>query len=155
MRHTGIMGGNPLYQHEKCGPQRLLLNPFVKVTAPAAGIFTALHDQGAQLQAGQLIGRIADLEGTTLGEVLSPIAGVVHEMYPARVVVAGDSVFWAEGVDVVCCYGGEFTNGLDVLVIPTPRLIRTFTHSHTAHTIYNRCTKLPSAFIISTHASTT
>ena len=36
LRYLGMMHGSPRYQHPELGPQRFLLNPFVKVYAPAA-----------------------------------------------------------------------------------------------------------------------
>jgi predicted deacylase len=95
----------PMYQPGQRGPQRMLLNPFVQVPAPVSGLFTALADQGDQCGAGDLLGRICGLDGSTLAEVRvpphspgtaaaeQPVTMVVHEMYPARMVAAGASVF--------------------------------------------------------------
>jgi predicted deacylase len=65
----------------------------VGVSAPKAGIFQAVADQSDVLSAGQSIGRITDLDGSTLAEVISPISGVVHTMYPQRLVYQGDRLY--------------------------------------------------------------
>ena len=117
MRQLGMMVGEPVYQHADAGPQRYLDNrattpaaisppvrpvaslcvvltlrcwvatAFVKAFSPASGVFTALRDQGDLVEEGEVIGRVGGLDGGLLGDVLAPIGGVVHEMYPERVVV--------------------------------------------------------------------
>jgi predicted deacylase len=66
---------------------------WVGVSASKAGVFHAVADQGDLLTEGQLIGRITDLDGSTLAEVTSPIHGVVHTMYPQRLVYPGDRLY--------------------------------------------------------------
>jgi predicted deacylase len=58
-----------------------------------AGVFTALADYGDILREGQVIGRITDIDGSLISEVKSPIDGVVHTMYPARLVFPGDNLY--------------------------------------------------------------
>ena len=40
-----------------------------------------------------MIGRITDIDGSLISEVKSPIDGVVHTMYPARLVFPGDNLY--------------------------------------------------------------
>jgi predicted deacylase len=89
MKHYGMMGGKPV----KPRNQRYLDMEWVGVSAPKAGIFQAVADQGDVLSAGQSLGRITDLDGSTLAEVISPISGVVHTMYPQRLVYQGDRLY--------------------------------------------------------------
>jgi predicted deacylase len=65
----------------------------VGVTASKAGVFQAVSDQGGVLAVGQTKGRITDLDASTLAEVTSPIPGVVHTMYPQRLVYPGDRLY--------------------------------------------------------------
>ena len=67
--------------------------------APVAGVFTALADHNDILEEGQLIGRITDLDGSTLGEIHSPIDGIVHTMYVRRLVYPGDNLFTLLKID--------------------------------------------------------
>ena len=63
------------------------------VPAPEAGVFTAIADYGDLLEEGEVIGRITDIDGSLIEEVKSPITGVVHTMYPARLVFPGDNLY--------------------------------------------------------------
>lgn len=89
------MAGQPRYQAAAAavGAQRYFVNPFVKAYAPASGVFTALKDQGETFQEDEGIGFISGLDGETLATVRAPIKGIVHEMFPARVVMEGEKVF--------------------------------------------------------------
>jgi len=89
MKHYGILEGEPV----KPRNQRYLDMEWVGVVTPRAGVFQAAADQGDVLAADQLIGRITDLDGSTLAEVTSPISGVVHTMYPQRLVYPGDRLY--------------------------------------------------------------
>ena len=79
--------------------QHFLDMTWQRAAAGVAGVFTALADQGAILKAGQVIGRISDLDGSVLEEVKSPVDGVVHTMYPRRVVYPGDTLFTILKID--------------------------------------------------------
>jgi predicted deacylase len=89
MKHYGMMEGKPV----KPRNQRYLDMEWVGVSAPKAGIFQAAADQGDVLSVGQAMGRVTDLDGSTLAEVTSPISGVVHTMYPQRLVYQGDRLY--------------------------------------------------------------
>ena len=89
LRHLGMMKG----EVRRPIDQRFLDMEWHGVTAPVAGVFQALADHGDVLEEGQLIGRITDLDGSTLSEVRSPIDGIVHTMYVRRVVYPGDRLF--------------------------------------------------------------
>ena len=89
MKHYGMMEGKPV----KPRSQRYLDMEWVGVSAPKAGIFQAAADQGDVLSVGQAMGRVTDLDGSTLAEVTSPISGVVHTMYPQRLVYQGDRLY--------------------------------------------------------------
>lgn len=45
------------------------------------------------VQEGDLLGVVADLDGTVLAELHAPQDAVVHEMMPRRVVSVGDAVY--------------------------------------------------------------
>lgn len=64
-----------------------------------ARVFTALADYGDILKEGQVIGRLTDIDGSLISEVKSPIDGVVHTMYPARLVFPGDTLYTLLKVD--------------------------------------------------------
>jgi predicted deacylase len=89
LRHLGMMKGEVRRPRE----QRFLDMEWHGVTAPVAGVFQALANQGDLLEEGRLIGRITDLDGSTLSEVRSPIDGIVHTMYVRRIVYLGDRLF--------------------------------------------------------------
>ena len=89
LKHFGMLEGEPTRPRN----QRFLDMEWQGVTAPVAGVFQALADHGDILVVGQLIGRITDLDGSTLSELHSPIDGVVHTMYVRRVVYPGDRLF--------------------------------------------------------------
>jgi len=95
LRHLGMMEG----EVKKPENQRFLDMEWQGVTAPVAGVFQAKADHGDILREGQLIGRITDLDGSTLSELLSPIDGVVHTMYVRRVVYPGDRLFTLLKID--------------------------------------------------------
>jgi predicted deacylase len=95
MRHFGMMEGEVKRPRE----QRFLDMEWQGVAAPVAGVFTALADHNDILEEGQLIGRITDLDGSTLAEVHSPVDGIVHTMYVRRVVYPGDRLFTLLKID--------------------------------------------------------
>ena len=64
-----------------------------RARAPVSGIFQAIADQGDICKAGDILGLIKDIDGSELSKVLSPIDGIVHCMYPRRVVHVGDSLY--------------------------------------------------------------
>ena len=73
--------------------QRYLDMEWFGVMASEAGIFEAKADYGDILSTGQVIGLIKHLNGSVLAEVKSPIDGVVHTMYPARLVFPGERLY--------------------------------------------------------------
>ena len=62
-------------------------------------LVAALADYGDILMEGQVIGRITDIDGSLISEVKSPIDGVVHTMYPVRLVFPGDNLYTLLKVD--------------------------------------------------------
>lgn len=56
-------------------------------------------DYGDILREDQVIGRITDIDGSLISEVISPIDGVVHTMSPARLVFQGDNLYTLLKVD--------------------------------------------------------
>ena len=89
LKHFGMMDG----EDKRPKDQRFLDMEWFRAPAPVAGVFTALADHNDIVEEGQLIGRITDLDGSTLGEIRSPIDGIVHTMYVRRVVYPGDNLF--------------------------------------------------------------
>jgi predicted deacylase len=89
LKHFGMLEGEP----KKPEWQRFLDMEWQGVTAPIAGVFTALADQGDIPEEGEVVGRITDLDGSVLAEVTAPIKGVVHSMFPRRVVYPGDRLY--------------------------------------------------------------
>lgn len=89
LKHYGMIDSEPV----KPVNQRYLDMEWVGVSAPKAGVFHAIADHGDILAVGQTIGRITDLDGSTLAEVTSPVPGVVHTMYPQRLVYPGDRLY--------------------------------------------------------------
>jgi len=79
--------------------QRFLDMAWERPVSAEAGVFTALADQGDILKKDQIIGRITDLDGSVFEEVKSPVDGVVHTMYPRRVVYPGDTLFTILKID--------------------------------------------------------
>ncbi|MCW4048434.1 MAG: succinylglutamate desuccinylase/aspartoacylase family protein [Candidatus Bathyarchaeota archaeon] len=95
LKHYDMIDGDPV----KPKNQRYLDMEWVGVAAPEAGVFHAIADYGDILTDGQLIGKITDLDGSTLAEITSPIDGVVHTMYPARLVFPGDRLYTLLRID--------------------------------------------------------
>ena len=89
MKHIGMLEGEP----EKPKNQRFLDMTWYRVVSPVPGIFHAIADYGDILKEGQVIGLMKDLDGSVLAEVKSPIDGVVHTMYPKRVVHVNESLY--------------------------------------------------------------
>lgn len=73
--------------------QRFLGLAWNQVKTPVSGIFQAIADQGDIVHKGGLLGRITDINGSELSEILSPIDGVVHCMFPRRLVYPGDRLY--------------------------------------------------------------
>ena len=89
MKHIGMLEGEP----EKPKNQRFLDMTWYRVVSPVPGIFHAIADYGDILKEGQVIGLMKNLDGSVLAEVKSPIDGVVHTMYPKRVVHVNESLY--------------------------------------------------------------
>lgn len=73
--------------------QRFLDMTWNRVRAPVSGIFQAIADQGDVVKEGELLGRITDIDGSELSRILSPVDGVIHCMYPRRIVHPGDPLY--------------------------------------------------------------
>jgi len=89
MKEFGMLEGKP----EKPEKQLYLDMEWVRVAAPASGIFVAIADHGDILKEEEVIGLIKGLDGSVLGEVKSPIDGIVHTMLPRRIVHVNDSLY--------------------------------------------------------------
>ncbi|TFH15290.1 hypothetical protein E4H04_08635 [Candidatus Bathyarchaeota archaeon] len=95
MKHFGMLKGEPV----KPKTQNYLDMEWIRVPSPGPGIWIAKADQGDVLKEGQIIGLIKGLDGSVLHEVKSPVAGVVHTMYPRRVVHINEGLFTLLRVD--------------------------------------------------------
>lgn len=73
--------------------QKFLDMEWQRARASVSGIFQAIADQGDICKAGDILGLIKDVDGSELSKVLSPVDGVVHCMYPRRVVHIGDPLY--------------------------------------------------------------
>jgi len=89
MKHFGMLEGEPTKPKE----QKYLDMEWVRVSSPVPGVFTAIADYGDILEEGGVIGRITDLDGSTLAVITSPIDGIVHTMFPRRVVHKRDPLY--------------------------------------------------------------
>lgn len=89
MRHLGMVEGKV----SKPKDQRYLDMEWQSVTSPASGVFTAYADHNDILKEGEVIGKISDLDGSTISEIKSPVDGIVHTMYVRRVVYKGDRLY--------------------------------------------------------------
>ncbi|MFP3950782.1 MAG: succinylglutamate desuccinylase/aspartoacylase family protein [Candidatus Bathyarchaeia archaeon] len=86
LRYVEMIKGTP----EKPEKQRFLDMEWFGVNTSTAGIFHAHVDHGDLIEENQTLGKITDLDGSTLEKLNSPIEGVVHTMYPRRLVFPGD-----------------------------------------------------------------
>lgn len=89
LKHYEMLEGTPA----KPVNQRFLDMEWVGVEAPKAGLFHAYADYGDILKENEEIGKLTDLDGTVTAEIKSPIDGVVHTMYPARLVFPRDRLY--------------------------------------------------------------
>ncbi len=94
MKHFGMLEGEPV----KPKNQKYLDMKWNRVRAPESGVFIAFADYGDILEKGQVIGLIKDLDGSVLAEVKSPFDGVVHTMFPKRVVHIDDGLYFVLGI---------------------------------------------------------
>lgn len=90
MKHFGMLKGEPTRPKD----QQFLDMVWKRVTAPVSGLFTAVADFGDILKEGEVIGRITDLDGSVLSEIASSIDGVVHTMFPRKIVHIGDPLYY-------------------------------------------------------------
>jgi predicted deacylase len=95
LKQMGIMKGKV----SKPKKQNFLDMEWQRAAPTVAGVFMALVDQGAILKKDQVIGHIKDLDGSVLEEIKSPVDGIVHTMYPRRVVYPGDGLFTILKID--------------------------------------------------------
>ena len=49
--------------------------------------------QGDVVSDGEIIGKVTGLDGLELAKIVAPVEGVVHTMYPRRVVYPGDRLY--------------------------------------------------------------
>lgn len=89
LKHFDMIEGKP----SRPKNQRILDMTWHRVRAPVSGIFQAMADQGDIVKKDQLLGRITDLDGTELSKLLAPVDGVIHCMYPRRLVYPGDGLY--------------------------------------------------------------
>jgi predicted deacylase len=89
LKYYDMLEGEPV----KPSNQRYLDMEWVGVTSPSSGIFHAYVDYGDILKEEEVIGKITDLDGSVMADIMSPIDGVVHTMYPARLVFQGDRLY--------------------------------------------------------------
>jgi predicted deacylase len=89
LKHYGMLEGNP----ERPKNQRFLDMTWHRVPSPVPGVFQAIADYGDILKKGEVIGLMKDLDGSVIAEVKSPIDGVVHTMYPKRVVHVNENLY--------------------------------------------------------------
>ena len=89
LKHFGMIEGGIV----KPKNQRSLDMGMQKVIAPVSGIFQAIADQGDVCKAGELLGLITDIDGSELAKINSPVDGVIHCMFPRRLVYPGDRVY--------------------------------------------------------------
>ena len=89
LKHFGMIKGKITRPNN----QRYLDMEWHPVNTQKAGIFEAIADQGETPSEGEVIGRIKDLDGSILEEITSPITGIVHSMFPRRVVYPGDRLY--------------------------------------------------------------
>jgi predicted deacylase len=89
LKYYDMLEGKPV----KPSNQRYLDMEWVGVSALGSGIFHAYADYGDILQENEVIGKITDLDGSSIAEIVSPIDGIVHTMYPARLVFQGDRLY--------------------------------------------------------------
>jgi uncharacterized protein len=89
LKYFNMIEGKP----EKPSNQRYLDMEWFSVPAPSTGIFEAKSDYGDILDSGEIIGLIKGLDGSVISKVKSPIDGIVHTMYPARLVFQGERLY--------------------------------------------------------------
>lgn len=97
MKYFGMIEGEIV----KPKAQRFLDMKWNRVPAIKPGLFTAIADQGHILSKDQIIGRITNLDGSLVEEIKSPIEGVVHTMYPRKVVYPGDTLYMILKIDAL------------------------------------------------------
>lgn len=90
MKHFSMLEGEPT----KPKDQRYLNMEWQRVRAPMSGVWTAIADQGDILKDGEVLGLIKDLDGSVLSEVTAPVDGVVHTMFPRRVIHKNNPLYF-------------------------------------------------------------
>lgn len=95
LKHFHMVPGDPV----KPKTQRFLSPTWYRTPAPGTGFFHAIADQGDLVKCKQPLGRITDIDGSELCQIPSPIDGVVHCMFPRRLVCAGDNTYTLLKVD--------------------------------------------------------
>ena len=89
LKYFGMVEGIP----SRPKHQHFLDSVWHWIPAPAEGFFHALNDQGDHVARDQIIGRVTAIDGSELATIASPIDGIVHCMFPRRVISRGDDVF--------------------------------------------------------------
>jgi len=87
--HLRMIAGNLIRPQN----QQFLDTTWHWIPVPVAGVFHAMADEGDIVKRDQLIGRITDIDGSELCRILSPIDGIVHCMFPRRLVSPGDDAY--------------------------------------------------------------
>ena len=88
MKHFGMMDGEP----EIDTPQRELSSEFVTVKTGHNGVFHATGEIGDIVRSGDSLGKITELDGTVLEDIVTQRDGVLHTYFVRRVVMTGDTV---------------------------------------------------------------
>lgn len=100
LKHFGMLKGEPT----KPKNQKYLNTEWQRVNAPISGIWTAIADYGDILEEGDVLGRITDLDGSVLSEVKAPISGIVHTMFPRRVIHKNDPLYFLLKIEELTGY---------------------------------------------------
>ncbi len=90
MKHIGMLEGSPTPIPDN---QKILFETGNRALATKTGVFHAYKDFGIEVKKGESLGKITDLAGETVEEVVSPVDGYIHCMFPRRLVRQGDPLF--------------------------------------------------------------
>lgn len=88
MKHLDMLDGTP----ERGQEAEELSSEFVVVKAGESGVFHASGEPGDRVAAGDVLGWVTNLDGSTAEEIVSGRDGVLHTYFVRRVVMRGDTV---------------------------------------------------------------